>query len=84
MAKMTQEWDQGGRKPSVAARSLLKIAARRPEVLHEVFADLPSPPRFFALDRGPIPLRGDERGTRNDRCVLSHEVPGISTRKLPQ
>ena len=34
-----QEWEQGRRRPSGAARSLLKIAARRPEVLREVFAD---------------------------------------------
>lgn len=32
-------WEQGRRKPSGAARSLLIIAARRPEVLREVFAD---------------------------------------------
>ena len=34
-----QEWEQGRRKPSGAARVLLMIAARRPEVLREVFAD---------------------------------------------
>jgi len=32
-----QEWEQGRRHPSGAARSLLAIAARRPEVLREVF-----------------------------------------------
>jgi putative transcriptional regulator len=33
-----QGWEQGTRKPSGAARSLLAIAKRRPEVLAEVFA----------------------------------------------
>lgn len=33
-----QEWEQGRRKPSGAARSLLTIAKKRPEVLREVFA----------------------------------------------
>lgn len=33
-----QDWEQGRRKPSGAARSLLKIARKRPEVLREVFA----------------------------------------------
>jgi putative transcriptional regulator len=32
-----QEWEQGRRHPSGAARSLLAIAARRPDVLREVF-----------------------------------------------
>ena len=32
-----QEWEQGRRHPSGAARSLLTIAARRPDVLREVF-----------------------------------------------
>jgi putative transcriptional regulator len=32
-----QEWEQGRRHPSGAARSLLTIAARRPEALREVF-----------------------------------------------
>ena len=32
-----QEWEQGRRHPSGAARSLLAIAARRPEVLRELF-----------------------------------------------
>jgi len=32
-----QEWEQGRRHPSGAARSLLAIAALRPEVLREVF-----------------------------------------------
>jgi len=31
-----QEWEQGRRQPSGAARSLLAIAARRPEVLREI------------------------------------------------
>jgi hypothetical protein len=34
-----QEWEQGRRQPSGAARSLLLIAARWPEVLREVFAE---------------------------------------------
>jgi putative transcriptional regulator len=32
-------WEQGRRQPSGAARSLLKIASKRPEVLREMFAD---------------------------------------------
>lgn len=32
-----QDWEQGRRKPSGAARSLLIIAEKRPEVLQEVF-----------------------------------------------
>lgn len=32
-----QEWEQGRRKPSGAAQSLLAIAAKRPEVIREVF-----------------------------------------------
>lgn len=35
--RTVQEWEQGRRQPSGAARSLLTIAARRPEVLREVF-----------------------------------------------
>lgn len=31
-------WEQGRRKPTGAARSLLTIAKRRPEVLREIFA----------------------------------------------
>jgi putative transcriptional regulator len=34
-----QDWEQGRRKPSGAARSLLKIATKRPEVLREMFSD---------------------------------------------
>jgi len=34
-----QEWEQGRRKPSGAAQSLLKIAAKRPDVLRELFGD---------------------------------------------
>jgi len=34
-----QEWEQGRRQPSGAARSLLVIAARNPEVLREIFAE---------------------------------------------
>ena len=34
-----QGWEQGRRKPSGAARSLLTIAKRRPEVLRELFAE---------------------------------------------
>ena len=33
-----QEWEQGRRKPSGAAQALLTIAAKRPEVIREVFA----------------------------------------------
>lgn len=33
-----QEWEQGRRKPSGSARSLLTIAAKRPDVIREVFA----------------------------------------------
>ena len=33
-----QGWEQGNRNPSGAARSLLKIAQKRPEVLREIFA----------------------------------------------
>src|SRR5437879_10925175 len=38
-ARTLQGWEQGRRQPSGAARSLLTIAKRRPEVLREVFAD---------------------------------------------
>lgn len=38
-ARTLQEWEQGRRKPSGAARSLLVIAKRKPEVLREVFSD---------------------------------------------
>jgi putative transcriptional regulator len=31
-----QEWEQGRRQPSGAARTLLKIAERHPEVLREL------------------------------------------------
>jgi len=34
-----QGWEQGRRKPSGAARSLLTIAKRRPEVFREFFAE---------------------------------------------
>ncbi len=34
-----QEWEQGRKKPSGAANSLLKIAIQRPDVLREVFGD---------------------------------------------
>jgi putative transcriptional regulator len=37
--RTVQEWEQGRRQPSGAARSLLAIAARRPEVLREVFKE---------------------------------------------
>jgi putative transcriptional regulator len=33
-----QEWEQGRRKPSGAARALLSIAAKRPDVIRDVFA----------------------------------------------
>ena len=32
-----QDWEQGRRKPSRAAISLIQIAKQRPDVLHEVF-----------------------------------------------
>jgi len=32
-----QEWERGRRQPSGAARALLKIAAMRPDVVHEAF-----------------------------------------------
>lgn len=35
--RTVQEWEQGRRQPSGAARSLLTIAARRPDVLRDVF-----------------------------------------------
>jgi putative transcriptional regulator len=38
-ARTLQEWEQGRRKPSGAARSVLVIAKRKPGVLREVFAD---------------------------------------------
>jgi putative transcriptional regulator len=38
-ARTLQEWEQGRRKPSGAARSLLAIAKHRPDVLREVFPD---------------------------------------------
>lgn len=37
--RTVQEWEQGRRQPSGAARSLLAIAAKRPDVLHEIFPD---------------------------------------------
>jgi putative transcriptional regulator len=37
-ARTLQEWEQGRRQPSGAARALLAIAKRRPDVLREVFA----------------------------------------------
>lgn len=32
-----QEWEQGRRRPTGPARSLLAIAARKPEIMHELF-----------------------------------------------
>ena len=32
-----QDWEQGRREPSGAARSLLKVAEKRPDVLREIF-----------------------------------------------
>jgi len=32
-----QDWEQGRRQPSRAAKSLIQIAKQRPDVLHEVF-----------------------------------------------
>lgn len=37
-ARTLQEWEQGRKKPSGAARVLLKIAARQPEVLRKYAA----------------------------------------------
>jgi len=34
-----QEWEQGRREPSGAARSLIHVAQERPEVLRELFLD---------------------------------------------
>ncbi|MBK1702741.1 helix-turn-helix domain-containing protein [Thiococcus pfennigii] len=34
-----QEWEQGRREPSGAARSLIRVAQERPEVLRELFLD---------------------------------------------
>ncbi|WP_373508219.1 helix-turn-helix domain-containing protein [Thiocapsa sp.] len=33
-----QEWEQGRREPSGAARSLIRVAQERPEVLRELFS----------------------------------------------
>ncbi|MEO7579951.1 MAG: helix-turn-helix domain-containing protein [Massilia sp.] len=33
-----QDWEQGRREPSGAARTLIKVAERHPEVLRELFA----------------------------------------------
>ena len=33
-----QEWEQGRRQPSGPAKSLLTIAAKRPDIIREVFA----------------------------------------------
>lgn len=38
-ARTLQEWEQGRRAPSGAARSLIRLAQERPEVLREVFLD---------------------------------------------
>lgn len=35
--KTLQDWEQGRRSPSQAARSLIEIAKQRPDVLREVF-----------------------------------------------
>lgn len=32
-----QDWEQGRREPSGAAKSLLKVAKKRPDVLREIF-----------------------------------------------
>jgi len=37
-ARTLQEWEQGRRQPSGAARSLLTIAARRPDVIRDLLA----------------------------------------------
>lgn len=36
-----QEWEQGRRTPSGAARTLLHIASVRPDVFHEILQDRP-------------------------------------------
>ena len=36
-ARTLQDWEQGRRKPSGAAQSLLTIAAKRPEIIREIF-----------------------------------------------
>ena len=36
-----QDWEQGRRKPSGPARSLLLVASKKPKVLLEVFRNLP-------------------------------------------
>jgi putative transcriptional regulator len=38
-ARTLEGWEQGRRKPTGAARSLLTIAMRRPEVLRELFGE---------------------------------------------
>ncbi len=35
-----REWEQGRREPSGAARSLIRVAKERPDVLRELFLDL--------------------------------------------
>jgi DNA-binding transcriptional regulator YdaS (Cro superfamily) len=37
-ARTLQDWEQGRRKPTGAARSLLAIATKRPDILREVLA----------------------------------------------
>jgi putative transcriptional regulator len=37
-ARTLQQWEQGRRRPSGAAETLIKIVARHPEVLREVLA----------------------------------------------
>jgi putative transcriptional regulator len=32
-----QDWEQGRRRPNQAAQSLLAVAAKRPDVMHDVF-----------------------------------------------
>jgi putative transcriptional regulator len=32
-----QDWEQGRRRPNQAAQSLLAVAAKRPDVMREVF-----------------------------------------------
>ncbi len=36
--RTVQDWEQGRREPDGPARSLLAIAARKPEVMQEIFA----------------------------------------------
>ena len=54
-ARTLQDWEQGRRQPSGAARTLLAIAVRRPEVLRDVLIEEPAP-------RRRVPTRSTARG----------------------